>query len=124
MNDPAVLSPPLQDMIQQVGTTDIIVGVLTLNNAGTIEQVVKSVVEGLQQSFSGRSAIILNCDGGSNDGTSEIVSRVASGGYPVWTIPHMGVTYPGLAVESGLPGRRKVFAVSARRSRDYRPRPA
>ena len=77
MSDQAVLSPPLQDMIQQVGTTDIIVGVLTLNNAGTIEQVVKSIVEGLQQAFSGASAIILNCDGGSNDGTSEAVSRVA-----------------------------------------------
>lgn len=107
MSDQAVLSPPLQDMIQQVGTTDIIVGVLTLNNAGTIEQVVKSIVEGLQQAFSGASAIILNCDGGSNDGTSEAVSRVASGAYPVWTISHTGVTYPGLAVESGLPGREE-----------------
>lgn len=90
---------------QPTDTLDIMVGLLTLNNAGTIESVVKSIVEGLRQSFPNTSALLVNCDAGSQDGTSGIIDRVAAGMVPVRLVPNAAGTYANLTRESGFPGR-------------------
>jgi hypothetical protein len=93
------------DVEQPTDTLDIMVGLLTLNNAGTIESLVKSILEGLRQSFPNRSALLVNCDAGSQDGTSGVIDRVAAGMILVRTVPNAASTYANLTRESGFPGR-------------------
>lgn len=88
-------------------TAAMVVGVLTLNNAGTIEQVIKAVVEGLQQSFGGVSAMIVDCDGGSQDGTPEIVERIAAGHVPVRIVPGAAGRFHMPPADTGLSGREE-----------------
>lgn len=52
---------------------DIVVGIPSYNNAKTIGHVVRAVDAGLVKYFSDKKAIIVNSDGGSNDGTSNMV---------------------------------------------------
>ena len=99
------LKPSGLDGAQSTDTLEIMVGLLTLNNAGTIESVVKSILEGLQQSFPNISALLVNCDAGSQDGTPGIIDRVAAGMLPVRTISNAASTYANLTRESGFPGR-------------------
>ena len=107
MPDHPVMSEPGEQAANQTVTADVVVGVLTLNNAGTIEQVVKSIVEGLRQFFGGASAMIVNCDGGSQDGTPDIVERLVAGYVPVRVIPATAGRYATLATDSGLSGREE-----------------
>ncbi len=87
------------------GTIDIMIGVLTLNNAGSIEAVLKSVVEGLRQFFPHASALLVNCDAGSQDDTPGIITRLATGIIPVRIVPNAAGTYANLTREQGFPGR-------------------
>jgi hypothetical protein len=56
-----------------VGEADILVGVPTYNNAATVGQVVQTVRAGLLNSFPRERAVIVNADGGSRDGTQDLV---------------------------------------------------
>jgi hypothetical protein len=98
-------NPPGLDVEQPRDTIDIMVGLLTLNNAATIESVVKSVLEGLREAFPNISALLVNCDAGSQDGTPGIIDRVAAGTVPVRVVPNAAGTYANLTRESGFPGR-------------------
>ena len=105
MADQSVMNEPAVHITQQAVTADVVVGLLTLNNVGTIEQVVKSIIEGLQRFFPGASAMIVNYDGGSQDGTPEIVERLAAGQVGVRTVPRAVGHYASLGTNSGLTGR-------------------
>jgi hypothetical protein len=105
MADQSVMNEPAVHITQQAVTADVVVGLVTLNNVGTIEQVVKSIIEGLQRFFSGASAMIVNYDGGSQDGTPEIVERLAAGQVGVRTVPRAAGHYASLGTNSGLTGR-------------------
>lgn len=101
-------------------TIDIMVGLLTLNHAGSIEVVLKSVVEGLRQFFPDASALLVNCDAGSQDGTPGIITRLATGIIPVRTLSNAAGTYANLTREQGFPGRDEsihTFCLTARRVR-------
>ncbi|HLG30153.1 MAG TPA: hypothetical protein VI387_08090, partial [Candidatus Brocadiales bacterium] len=52
---------------------DIIVGIASYNNAKTIGHVVRAVDAGLAKYFPDKNAVIVNSDGGSIDGTPDIV---------------------------------------------------
>ena len=52
---------------------DILVGIASYNNAKTIGHVVKAVDAGLAKYFPDKKAVIVNSDGGSADGTPDIV---------------------------------------------------
>lgn len=101
-----------------VDTIDIMIGLMTLNNAGSIEAVLKSILEGLRQFFPTASALLLNCDAGSQDGTSGIITRLAAGILPVRTVSNAAGTYANLTREQGFPGRDESihnFCLTARR---------
>ncbi|MGC4096944.1 MAG: glycosyl transferase family 2 [Nitrospira sp.] len=99
------MNQPAEPLVKQAMTADIVVGLLTLNNIGTIEQVVKSIIEGLQQFFAGASAMIVNYDGGSQDGTPETVQRLAAGQVAVRIVPHAGAHFASLGKDSDISGR-------------------
>ena len=56
-----------------VGEVDIVVGLPTHNNAKTVEPVIRAVQAGLLKCFPRERAVIINADGGSQDGTPDLV---------------------------------------------------
>jgi hypothetical protein len=66
----------LRELIN-VGEVDILVGLPTYNDAKTVGAVVETVRAGLLRYFPRQRAVIVNVDGGSRDGTQELV-RAAS----------------------------------------------
>jgi glucosylglycerate synthase len=60
-----------------VGEVDILVGLPTHNNAKTIGSIVRTIQGGILQWFPRERAVIINVDGGSRDGTTELVTGVS-----------------------------------------------
>lgn len=114
------LSTSGPDMDWPADTVEIMIGLLTLNNASSIESLLKSTVEGLRQFFPHASALLVNCDAGSQDDTSGIITRFAEGLIPVRIVSNAAGTYAHLTRESGFPGRDESihnFCLTAQRLR-------
>jgi glucosylglycerate synthase len=60
-----------------VGEVDILVGLPTHNNAKTIEPVLQAIQAGILKCFPRERIVIINADGGSHDGTPELVTGVS-----------------------------------------------
>ena len=75
----SALDDRLRDGIARVGSADLLVGIPSFNNAATIGHVARTVAAGLRAHFPGASAVILNSDGGSRDGTSDVVLSSTDG---------------------------------------------
>ena len=73
---------------QEVGPTDILVGIPSFNNQTTIGHVVSAVRAGLAKYFPDRKALIVNSDGGSTDGTADAVSKALDVGLDALLIEH------------------------------------
>jgi hypothetical protein len=83
-----------------VGEVDILVGLPTYNNAKTIGSVVRTIQSGLLRGFPRERAVIVNADGGSRDGTPEMVTgisiddvRPASNQYALRTLHSISTRY-------------------------------
>ena len=57
-----------------VGEVDILVGLPTHNNAKTIGPIIKAIQSGILSGFPRERAVIINADGGSRDGTPELIT--------------------------------------------------
>jgi hypothetical protein len=64
--------------LMSVGEVDLLVGIPSHNNAKTISQTVKTIEESFQQNFGRERVVIVNVDGGSRDGTSDMVLNTQS----------------------------------------------
>jgi hypothetical protein len=60
-----------------VGEVDILVGLPTHNNSKTIGAIVHAIQDGILRWFPRDRAVIINADGGSRDGTPELVAGIA-----------------------------------------------
>ena len=60
-----------------VGEVDILVGLPTHNNAKTIGSIVHTIQSGILRGFPRERVVIINADGGSRDGTPELVTGVS-----------------------------------------------
>jgi glucosylglycerate synthase len=60
-----------------VGEVDILVGLPTHNNAKTIGPILQTIQSGILRGFPRERAVIINADGGSHDGTPELVTGVS-----------------------------------------------
>lgn len=97
-----------------VGEVDILVGLPTHNHAKTIEGVTRSIQTGILKCFPRERAVIINADGGSQDGTPELVTgtaiddiRSGSRVYALRTLHSISTQYsrtpePGLALRTIL----------------------
>jgi glycosyltransferase involved in cell wall biosynthesis len=59
--------------LMSVGEVDILVGIPSFNNAATIGRTVLAVEQSFQQGFARQRVVLVNADGGSGDGTREVV---------------------------------------------------
>ena len=73
MADDSILSDEFIRELINVGEVDILVGVPTHNDARTVGQVVQAVRAGLLKYFPRARSVIINADGGSRDGTRDLV---------------------------------------------------
>src|SRR3989442_925834 len=78
----------LAEGLSGIARADLIVGIPSYNNAKTIAHVVDMARQGLRRSFPALTGVVVNSDGGSEDGTRDIVIeqdtpelRVVSGRY-------------------------------------------
>jgi len=100
-----MLSAEVQQQIGQIGPVDIVIGVPSYNHAQTIAPVMEAVREGLAKYFSQARAALVNSDGGSSDGTPELLAGAG------WEGPRLFVRHESPPVERvaipfhGLPGR-------------------
>jgi hypothetical protein len=74
----SLLSDELLRRLIGVGQVDIVVGVPTLNHADTIAATLDAVDQGLTRYFPRARTVVIGADGGSSDGTLEIVADATS----------------------------------------------
>jgi hypothetical protein len=60
-----------------VGEVDILVGLPTHNNAKSVGSIVHTIRNGILRGFPRERAVIINADGGSHDGTPELITSVS-----------------------------------------------
>lgn len=102
---PAVsfLPEALREELSKVGEVDVLVGIPSFNNAGTIGHVVRAVQAGFARYFPRARTLVLNSDGGSTDGTPEAVRAAEMGErrlilarHPVRPVHRLTTPYHGL----------------------------
>ena len=79
MPEPTALAPDMQDALKRAGRADLLVGIPSYKNAATIGHVARTAAEGLRRHFPDARAVIVNADGGSDDGTCDRVRESADG---------------------------------------------
>lgn len=100
----------IQDWINEVKSADIVVGIPSYNNARTIGHVVRAVQAGLAKYFPDSKAILVNSDGGSSDGTMEIVRNEVIEDLSSILVSHPTGKFFRLAIPyHGLPGKGSAF---------------
>jgi len=72
-----LLSDDFLRQLINVGEVDIVVGLATHNNAKTIEPVLGAIQSGALKCFPRERVAIINADGGSQDGTTELVAKAS-----------------------------------------------
>src|SRR5450432_2271744 len=106
-----------QPEVKSVATADIVLGVLSYNNAATIAQVIRNALQGLAASFPGGRAVLVHADGGSKDNTAALALQAAPErnamvqvAYQVYPVHLLAPDY------HGLPGKgnavRAVFEIA------------
>jgi glycosyltransferase involved in cell wall biosynthesis len=110
VKEDALLSPEVSSEIERIGKADILVGIPSFNNANTIAHVVKAVSAGCAKHFSDYSSVIVNSDGGSTDGTREVVSATEFASLDALMIRHR--LHPVHKISTpyhGIPGKGSAF---------------
>jgi hypothetical protein len=105
-----VLRDHTREQIEAIGEADILVGIPSFNNARTIGHVVHAVSAGLAKYFPSQRAVLVNSDGGSQDGTPDVVlhsefdtSRTILVTHPVQRLHKVITEY------QGIPGKGSAF---------------
>ena len=77
MEDGNFLTDDFLRQLINVGEVDILVGLPTHNNAKTVGSIVHTIRSGILRGFPRERAVIINADGGSRDGTPELVTGIS-----------------------------------------------
>jgi hypothetical protein len=111
------LSDALLAQLIAVGQVDIVVGLPTLNNAATVVDVARAIYACFARNFPRLRTVMINSDGGSTDGTPELVRQAAlTDGDVVQTSHSLRTLHRVVAPYHGIPGKhtalRTVFAAA------------
>lgn len=105
-----ILNELVTEKLSSLGSVEIIVGIPSYNNARTIGHVVKAAQAGLLDYFPDRKALIVNSDGGSQDGTPEVIEKTSVDTRALMVVRHP--LYPVHRLTTpyhGFPGRGSAF---------------
>jgi glycosyltransferase involved in cell wall biosynthesis len=110
VSDSDLLTGSVMQKIDELQEVDILVGIPSYNNSRTIPHVVKAVHAGLAKYYPNAKCVLVNSDGGSNDGTPDLVSHTDVGDlntilvdHPVYLISKIVTPY------HGIPGKGSAF---------------
>ena len=105
-----VLRPEILERVRMLKSADVVVGVPSFNNAGTIQHVIRAIEVGLLKYFPRSRTVIVNSDGGSSDGTREAVlkarpdeSHLLILSHPLYPVHRLVTPY------DGIPGKGSAF---------------
>lgn len=100
----------IHDQIKKIEAVDIVVGIPSFNNARTIGHVVRAVQVGLAKYFPDSKAVIVNSDGGSSDGTMEVVQSTSIGDLGSILLHHRVAPISKVVFSyAGIPGKGSAF---------------
>jgi len=105
-----ILPKEVKKQVQELKEVDILVGIPSYNNAGTISHVVRAVSAGLAKYFPKYRTLLVNSDGGSTDGTPELVKKTSLDDMDVLLMEHP--LYPIHKIVTpyyGIPGKGSAF---------------
>lgn len=96
--------------MEEIQRADLLIGIPSYNNVRTIGHVVRAVIGGLAKYFPKAKAVLVNSDGGSTDGTQDVVRQVQIEDFrtiltshPVYPIHKVITPY------HGIPGKGSAF---------------
>lgn len=104
------LREEIKEYINRIKEADILIGIPSYNNARTIGHVVKAVQAGFAKYFPDKKCVLVNSDGGSTDGTAEIVQNAGIESYQAILISHRAA--PSFKITTpyhGIPGKGSAF---------------
>ncbi|HEY0664479.1 MAG TPA: cell wall biosynthesis glycosyltransferase [Gallionella sp.] len=108
--DAVTLRAEVRGQIEEMGKVDIVVGIPSFNNARTIGHVVRAAHAGLEKYFPDHRAVIVNSDGGSSDGTMEVVRNTSIADFDAILLHHRVTPVSRMAFPySGIPGKGSAF---------------
>lgn len=118
MADLSFLPEALRRQLADVGQVDVLVGIPSYNNARTVGHVVRAVQGGLARHFPEQRALLVNSDGGSTDGTPEVVRQASIASFETILAVHpLRAVHRIVTPYHGIPGKgsalRTVFAAAA-----------
>lgn len=108
--DNIVLRNEIKEQITEIKEADIVVGIPSYNNANTIGHVVSAVQAGFAKYFPNSKCVLVNSDGGSNDGTTDVVNQTTVDDYGSILVNHRVAQVFKLATPyHGIPGKGSAF---------------
>jgi glycosyltransferase involved in cell wall biosynthesis len=106
----AVRRDDIRSYMKSIGNADIIVGIPSYNNASTIGHVVRAVQAGFAKYFPEKKAVLVNSDGGSTDGTMDIVHDATIENLQSILLSHKVNPFIKIATPyHGIPGKGSAF---------------
>jgi glycosyltransferase involved in cell wall biosynthesis len=90
------LRPHVRNKIEELGHTDIVIGVPSYSSGSSIENVLKTIIKGLKRYYPDRKAFLVISDGGSTDDTREVARLVDPKSYDIESI---------VTIYRGIPGK-------------------
>lgn len=104
-----LLTSETEARLREIGEVDILIGVPSYNNATTIGHVVRAVMAGLAKYFSNKRAVLVNSDGGSSDGTPEVVARAVVDYGAMLISDRQSLLQKIITPYQGIPGKGSAF---------------
>lgn len=105
-----ILKDEVQSKLREIEKADIVVGIPSFNNARTIGHVVKAVHAGLAKYFPQFRSVIVNSDGGSSDGTMDVVNSTTIEDFHTLLVSDLlELQYKIATPYIGLPGKGSAF---------------
>ena len=100
----------VQAKLMQIGEADILVGIPSFNNAHSIGHVVRAAQAGLAKYFPDKKTVLVNSDGGSTDGTMDVVHQTTIDDFRSILVAHQIESFSKLAIPyHGIPGKGSAF---------------
>src|SRR5437763_920782 len=106
---PASLTPQTETVVQAIGEAEVLVGIPSYNNADTIGHVVRAISVGLAKYFPRARAVLVNSDGGSWDGTPEVVAQSVVDYGAMLISERQSLLHKIITPYHGLPGKGSAF---------------
>ena len=108
--DNTLIIGDIREKISEVGSADILVGIPSYNNARTIGHVVRAVQAGFAKYFPDMKCVLVNSDGGSTDGTTDVVQGASTEDFQAILLRHrVSPVFKITTPYQGMPGKGSAF---------------